>query len=676
MKASYGLLLAVVLIPLIFASSAVTVAPYPSWAHSHMVWLPADSNSSSTLSLVAGYEAHNISVGAVDIDSGWSTGYGSFEFVNEKFPDWQTFVDDLHGDSVRVILWMTSMISNTSPNFAEAESLGYFIRDGAGAQMTTFDWWHGTGGLLDYTQPAARTWWEQQMKGVLGPRGVDGWKCDGTDPYVIELITPRGLNGPLTYREYADWYYGHSLNFSRTLNPEAIIWSRPVDSLTVLEGLNITAFLAYSPKNLVFSGWVGDQNPDFGGLRSAAINILESAWQNYTNFGSDTGGYRASSATHLRTREVFLRWSQLNAFLPLFENGGNDDHTPWAFDGSGETNITDAYRRLVAAHYALGPYFLSTGTDAWSRGISSIDPSSSPPADFPFIIEPSSVADWSYALGPNIFISPVLFEGVENIAVHLPNVLQSAELAARWGLGVGQQGSGWVDFWNSSKTFVDGETVNYATPTNGSGDALVHPVFLRAGALIPLHISTQLPLLPYASQRWAPALTLYIAAVNGHSAGCKDSMVELDVHDAAGIGEAGMRASAHTELTLNTSTGLCEMKRMTIMWSAYHRPLIIVVKVAANSTPKERGGGVVQLNAQALRHIIPKLPDATPSAALAWDSTAPGGGRYPLKNNLSEQLQHAFEFELAGTFYSVDNHMIVFIGGDSAAEKGTVVLEL
>ena len=664
--------------PTCLALAATTVAPYPAWAHSHMVWLPANSNSSSTLSLVAGYAAHNISVGAVDIDSGWSTGYGSFEFVKETFPDWQAFVDDLHGESVRVILWMTSMISNTSPNFAEAKSLGYFIRDGAGVQMTTFDWWHGVGGLLDYTQPAARTWWEQQMQGVLGPNGVDGWKCDGTDPYIIELITPRGLSGPLTYREYADWYYGHSLNFSRTLNPEAIIWSRPVDSLTILNGLNVSAFLTYSPKNLVFSGWVGDQNPDFDGLRAAAINILESAWQNYTNFGSDTGGYRSSSDTHLRTREVFLRWSQLNAFLPLFENGGNDDHTPWHFDDVGETNITDAYRRLVAAHYALGPYFISTGTDAWSRGISSIHPSSSPPADFPFIIEPSAVADWSYALGPNIFVSPVLFEGVTNLAVHLPNISRSAQLASRWGgLQPEQAGSGWIDFWNSSNIYSDGQVVNYATPTKGSGEALVHPVFLRAGALIPLHISTQLPLLPSASQRWAPALTLFIAEPHSSGlSGCKDAMVvELDVHDAAGVGEAGMHASAHTDLTLNTSTGKCEMKRMTIKWSAYYRPLIIVIKVAKNHPTT-----TVQLNAQALRHTPqPSLPDATPSAALAWDSTAPGGGRYPLKNNLSESLQLAFENELAGTFHhSVNgstNQMIVFIGGDSAAEKGQVVVD-
>ena len=87
--------------------------------------------------------------------------------------------------------------------------------------------------------------------------------------------------------------------------PSALIWSRPVDSYPI--ALNISAFLRFSPPYVLFSGWVGDQDPDFAGLRDALVNIYESAWQNYTNFASDTGGYRSGS----RTSELFLRWAQV-----------------------------------------------------------------------------------------------------------------------------------------------------------------------------------------------------------------------------------------------------------------------------------------------------------------------------------------------------------------------------
>ncbi len=49
------------------------------------------------------------------------------------------------------------------------------------------------------------------------------------------------------------------------------------------------AFLEFSPKYVMFSGWVGDQDPTFPGMEDAMINIIYSAWFNYTNFGADIG---------------------------------------------------------------------------------------------------------------------------------------------------------------------------------------------------------------------------------------------------------------------------------------------------------------------------------------------------------------------------------------------------
>jgi len=40
-------------------------------------------------------------------------------------------------------------------------------------------------------------------------------------------------------------------------------------------------------------------------MRDALSNIFWSAWNNYTNFGSDTGGYRKG----VRTGELLIRWA-------------------------------------------------------------------------------------------------------------------------------------------------------------------------------------------------------------------------------------------------------------------------------------------------------------------------------------------------------------------------------
>lgn len=123
-------------------------------------------------------------------------------------------------------------------------------------------------------------------------------------------------------------YYGDFFNYSRSKNPEALIMSRPVDTFdniictalhmhmharTHAHLVDIIVLLPdydFSPKYVMFSGWVGDQDPTFEGLqyvpmdvllrrcvlrcvvlsyRDALANMFQSAWANYTNFGSDIG---------------------------------------------------------------------------------------------------------------------------------------------------------------------------------------------------------------------------------------------------------------------------------------------------------------------------------------------------------------------------------------------------
>jgi len=99
--------------------------------------------------------------------------------------------------------------------------------------------------------------------------------------------------------------------------------SRPVD------GYNGIGFINYSPKYVMFMGWVGDQSNDVWGFKIAMANILHSASQGYLNFGFDIGGYVSSGDSK---KYLFLRWVQIGALLPFMENGGGGKHQPWLFD--------------------------------------------------------------------------------------------------------------------------------------------------------------------------------------------------------------------------------------------------------------------------------------------------------------------------------------------------------
>ncbi len=92
---------------------------------------------------------------------------------------------------------------------------------------------------------------------------------------------------------------------------------------------------------------------------SFIAQIIYSAWMGYGNYGCDIGGYRGGDDTKYATH--FLRSAQLNAFLPLMENGGGGEHRPWMYE---EKYVVPVYRKFVHQHYRLSAYLLTNGANA------------------------------------------------------------------------------------------------------------------------------------------------------------------------------------------------------------------------------------------------------------------------------------------------------------------------
>jgi hypothetical protein len=97
-------------------------------------------------------------------------------------------------------------------------------------------------------------------------------------------------NQSLTYRDYANYYYRDFFYYTREKRGDiGLIMSRPVDCQ-----LDKIASLCtpYSPRDVMLSGWVGDDDATFNGLRGCMRKAIFSAWDGYTNYGCDIGGYR------------------------------------------------------------------------------------------------------------------------------------------------------------------------------------------------------------------------------------------------------------------------------------------------------------------------------------------------------------------------------------------------
>ena len=372
------------------------------------------------------------------------------------------------------------MVNVENPDYEMAVEKQYLVRNSRG-EVRPIKWWHGEGGLLDYTNPEAVTWWHSKMDQVLDV-GVDGFKCDGTDPYILEYTLGGGALGyqdqPISYRDYAYMYYRDFLYHTREKrspsgqNGDAgLIMSRPVDC-----NLDDVTKLCtpYSPRDVMFSGWVGDDDATFRGMEGCLRKVIYSAWMGYGSMGCDIGGYRGGGND--KDRNLFVRWAQLGAYMPLMENGGGGEHRPWMYD----TEVVDIYRKFVVEHYRLSTYLHTTGANSVDTNTSSIHPVDDkqiPSGDIDkfHVIYPQPKS-YSYRLGDHILVHPVVF--------NVLNDTNSAVVHMEFPVEADGSEAVWLDWWNP----------NYVHRSFKSGDKRIrnvdfdsYAVYVREGAFIPLH---------------------------------------------------------------------------------------------------------------------------------------------------------------------------------------------
>jgi alpha-glucosidase (family GH31 glycosyl hydrolase) len=405
----------------------------PRWAYEPWVWEDEENDADATIALVDGYRQRDIPVGVVIVDSPWQTNYNTFEMAPE-FGNPQRLIQRLRDRNVRVIFWATGFIntssndgpdSSISPNYLEAHSRGYFVNGGL-----TYEWDKGEGSAIDFFNPDAVAWWYSQMDKAWA-YGIDGWKVDAPEGNLPDVVQTAA--GPKTNREYGYEYYRAFYRYVAQRSPDAIITARPVDSGTV-----------YAPLDANPAGWVGDQEPDWGprGIEEALENILHSAELGYSMLGSDIGGYRPGE----RFDRLFVRWAQLGALSPLMENGGRGEHRPWRID----EEVGNLYRYYAKLHHQLVPYLYGHGVEAHLSGTP--------------IIRDGDRDARHYRLGEDLFVAPIVTRD-DHRRVELP------------------RGSRWFDYWDDREPISGGSVLNYDAPM-----ARI-PLFIRAGAIIPMQVS-------------------------------------------------------------------------------------------------------------------------------------------------------------------------------------------
>jgi len=165
------------------------------------------------------YRKLGLPASVILIDSPWATNYNTYEFNPKQFDNAPEMVRHLHDEGYKLVLWHTSWINNETSvpgedgfkdkipasgaaNFADADKSRYFLHRPDG---TTFigQWWKGRGGLIDFTNPAAKKWWQGQVAKAIDA-GADGFKDDDAEGnFIGDVKLASGEDVDMARNRYA-----------------------------------------------------------------------------------------------------------------------------------------------------------------------------------------------------------------------------------------------------------------------------------------------------------------------------------------------------------------------------------------------------------------------------------------------------------------------------------------
>ncbi|GGZ58677.1 glycosyl hydrolase [Streptomyces inusitatus] len=381
----------------------------PSWAlgPQHARW--GFGGAEGVRRIVAGYRERGLALSAVHLDIDHLAGHRVFTVDRERFPALSELAEELGGAGVRLVSIVDPGVRAEpgNPVYEEGAAAGAFVRDGDGREVRGVVW-PGECVYPDFTDPRVRSWWGGLYEERLA-RGFAGVWHDMNEPVSFapfgDRTLPRSARHDLDGRggDHREGHNVYGLTMARA-GYEGLARLRPGERPFLFSRSGWAGMQRYG------GTWSGDVSSDWPGLRASLSLVLGLGLCGVPYSGPDIGGFAGDPSP-----ELYLRWFQMGAYLPLFRTHaalGAGRREPWEFGPS----VLGHARAALGERERLRPYFVTLAHTARSTGAPYARPLWWGSPEDRGLRE----CEDAFLLGDALLVAPVLEPGVERRAVRLP----------------------------------------------------------------------------------------------------------------------------------------------------------------------------------------------------------------------------------------------------------------
>ena len=384
----------------------------PRWAlgHHHSRW--GFGGEREVRRVVAGYRDNGLPLSVIHLDIDHYDGHRVFTVDRDAYPDLPALARELEDQGVRLVSIVDPGVK-VEPGLAEYDSglaAGAFVRDARGREVEGVVW-PGPAVFPDFTDPKVRRWWGGLYAERLA-QGFSGVWHDMNEPVSFapfgDPSLPRSGRHHLEGRggDHREAHNVFALSMARA-GYEGLRDLRPEERPFLFSRSGWAGMQRYG------GTWSGDVATGWEGLRASLALVLGMGLCGVPYSGPDVGGF-----TGVPSPELYLRWFQLGAYLPLFRthsaiNAGRRE--PWEFG----PQVLEHARTALAERTRLMPYLETLAHIARGTGAPYVRPLWwSAPGDRAL----RECGD-AFLLGDALLVAPVMEPGSLERAVRLPRGL-------------------------------------------------------------------------------------------------------------------------------------------------------------------------------------------------------------------------------------------------------------